>query len=569
MIRSTSVNLPALALFAVLGLLLVWPLTMLLFGVFRSAPPGLSGEWTFAALGQTFNSPGVARAIVHSVALAVVTTVFGGVIAWALAFLSQRTDAPLRRCITPAMLLVFATPPLFYAIGYGLLGNRYTGWLNHLLQYVFGLSEPPINIESAGGIVLVSVLQASALFYLLLLGPVRASGGPVEEASRLSGAGFWRTLWHIQLPMLLPALSALLLLGCAIGLQTFDSVLILGGPSGLKVIVTKIYEFLSASIPADYPKVSLLSVSLVLVLGLLCWLQVRLMGRRGFVTVNGRSAPPPRLTLPRAARPLLALVLGIYLVLALLLPAGSLLFSSLQPFPGVYDHLGLSHYARVLGGHDTREALFNTLALSITCGALAILLALLIVVIGRQMGRRASAGLQAITLIPLAMPGIITALAMTWAYVSVPLLRNLYGSFWLMLLALLVVALPLAVQSVRAALEQIAHTLPEAARTSGAGAWRSTRDTLLQLSAPSLLAGWCICAVDLSGNLNVPLLLGAPGLNTVAAQVYDFNAQGRFADAAALLVVLSLAMLACAALGWLLLARRGNKEQFGEPSWVQ
>lgn len=531
----------------------VWPLVMLAVGAFSTAAPGDAGDWSLAALGTTLASAATRAAIGNSVLLAVSVTTLAVTLAFALAFLSQRSDLPGRRLITPAMVLIFAVPALFYVMGYSLLANPYTGLLNRLIALLPGAPAALLDIESWAGLVTVMVFRSTALLYLFLLGPMRALNAEQEEASLVAGVPPLGTFLRISLPSLLPALGGATLLGLIGGLEAFESVLIIGQPAGIDVIALRVFDYLNGSAPPDYASASMLALMLVVVVALLTWTQFKVCGRRGFVSIGGKARAARPVALRRWRTPLAALV-GLYLAAALALPIGALLFSSFQPFPGVYGSLTLAHYGAVFARGDVLDAIGNTLALATGVGVATMVFGIAAAHIGRQLAPLPAGLLRFCTLIPIAMPGLVTALAVTWAYVSIPGLRALYGSLWLMAIALMVSLTPLAAQIGQAVTAQIGRELVEAARVAGRGPLHSFFDIVLRLSLPGFLAGWFLTAVAVCGSLDIPLLLGGAGLDTVATQIYKLQQFGRFGESSALLVSL-VGVLLLSALAFLL-ARR-------------
>lgn len=537
-----------LSLYLALFCILVWPVLMLVAGSFRSAAPGFDAEWTLAAWTSTFDSPGTGRAMSNALFLSLVTTFAATLLAAGLAFLSERTDVPLRRAITPCLMLMFATPALFYALGYALLANAYTGSANRLLQWVFGSGAAWFDIETWSGLITVMVLKKVSVIYLFLIGPFRALDASHDDASLVSGVSQAGTFFRINLPILAPALTGAALLGIVSGLQAFDMVLILGWPQDIDVVATRIMNFINGSAPPDYARASVLSIALLAIVALLCVLQSRLLGKRSFVTLGGKRGGHRRIGLGRARWPLASLIAA-YLFLAALLPIGSVLFSSFQPFPGLYEGFSFRHYLAILELPRVLDAIRVTFAIAIAAGFAAMLLAVPVAQLGRSLPPRRAALLRFVTLIPLAMPGVVTALAISWAVVSLPGLKQMYGTVWLVLLALVVVVTPFAIQVATAATAQLAPELQEAARIGGASAPRALADVVLRLIAPSFLAGWFMAAIIVSGNLEVPLLLKAPGQTPVAMVVYSLHSSGDFSAASALLVVLLLAKAAVGGAG--------------------
>lgn len=549
-------------LYGILLVIMVWPALMLAAGSFRSAPPGFQGQWTLEAWRTTFSGPGIGDAFYNSLILSVVTTILATLLAAALAFLSERSDAPLRKGILPCLLVAFATPPLFYALGYAFLGNKYTGWLNHLASSVFGI-EYLVDIETWPGLISASLFKKTAIIYLFLIGPFRSLSSTHDDASLVAGASQLKTFFSISLPSLTPALSGAILLGLVGGLQAFDLVLILGWPQSINVVATRILTFVAGLGGPDYAKASVLSIALVAAVGLLCLLQAKLLGRRNFVTIVGKSSAPRRIALGRA-RPLFGAFIALSMALAALLPIGSVLFTSLQPIPGVYENFSLRHYHTIFSLPRVTSAIALTFFLSIAVGFIAMVLAILIAQISRGLSARESSLVRFITYIPLAMPGAVTAVAISWAVISVPGLKQLYGTSTLMLLALVVSVVPFAIQVANAAVVQVAPELQEAALIAGASRARSFFDITLWLLAPSFFAGWFMAAVIVSGNLEIPLLLKAPDLNLVATVVYNLNSTSDYAAASALLVVLlaaEFAVLLAAYGAWKILAGSRRRQR--------
>jgi len=75
---------------------------------------------------------------------------------------------------------------------------------------------------------------------------------------------------------------------------------------------------------------------------------------------------------------------------------------------------------------------------------------------------------------------------------------------------------------------------------SGAGPTQTFFEIILALAAPSFIAGWFMTALMVSGNLEVPLLLKSPGVNTLAVITYNLQSAGDYSMAAALLMILML-----------------------------
>jgi iron(III) transport system permease protein len=317
----------------------------------------------------------------------------------------------------------------------------------------------------------------------------------------------------------------------------------------------------------------------VLTLLALVVIQVRVLGNREFVTITGKGYKPEvwRLGTVRWA---FTAVIVLYALVALLLPAIQLLLGSFSTIFGLYswDRLTLEHYRRVLESPVVRRALTNTLLLAVGGGFLAMLLTagLAYVVARTRYGLRRALDLAA--WIPWVLPGIVLGMAMLWAYAVVPGLKNLYGTPWLLLIAVVVTVIPVGVRLMAGSLVQLSTDLEESARVHGASWARTFRTVVLPLVRPSFFYGWLVVAIMITGELSVPLLLYSAGseLFSIVILIFQSNAQPEQAAALFSLVLLALAVAFGAArlAAWLLrrgllralIARLRNRESLLHPS---
>ena len=71
------------------------------------------------------------------------------------------------------------------------------------------------------------------------------------------------------------------------------------------------------------------------------------------------------------------------------------------------------------------------------------------------------------SLLPLAFPGVVLSIGLIWTFLSVPGLNGLYGTVFVVLIALVVVWLPYSIRFMTNSLVHISDELEEAATISG------------------------------------------------------------------------------------------------------
>lgn len=490
-------------LIVVVGFFFATPIVMLGIGSFRNAPPGQAALWSLDAFARTFADQVTYTTFWNSTVLALSSTLLSTALALTLVFFVTRTTARLRKLVTPVMVLVVALPPLFYAMSWGMLGNPVIGMINVWWRDLTQTDGTLFNAYSWTGLITVYVIKGTAFCYLLLLGPFSALDRSLEEAALVSGARRLRTVLGIDLMVLLPAITGVIILNFVIALEGFDVPLFLGTPAGISVFSTQIYGFISDQTPADYGGASVLALFLVALVCVLVWVQWLILGRRRYTTVSGKSyntAPWDVGAWSWAGTALIAL----YVVLGVILPFLQLIYGSLQPFFGGGGALSLVNYEQLFSDARALTALQSTFTVALVGGLATMLLAFVIGYAVTHNETRMRRVLEVLTWLPYAVPGIVLALGMSWMFVTLPGFRQMYGSLLLVAVALVVAVVPIAMRGLQPAILQINRELEEAARVSGARPMRVVLQIVLPLILPSFLAGWFVVAIVISGNLAIP-----------------------------------------------------------------
>jgi iron(III) transport system permease protein len=523
---------PGLILLCLLSLgLFVWPVVMLAYGAFRTAPPGFGhAQWSTSGFTAALSSGTVWHAFTNSLILSGSTVLISTALAVYLAWTTARTRTPLRQIVTPMAVLIFSIPPLFFALSWAMLGEQPVGLVDKALHAMFGVA--PLNVQSWFGLIGVSVLGATAAEYLLLLGPFLALDPSHEEASLVCGAGRLRSFFLIELPALAPSILGVMILGFVLGMGLLTVPLLLGEPAGIFVLPTQIYRDYQAVTPPNYAGASTLALLLVAVVLILVAIQTKLLGRRSFTTVTGKSSRRERIDIGRW-KWLGTAVIVIYGLLALVLPLGQFVLGSLESYFGVYSHLSLNNYSTVLHTSGTTQAFETTLMVAVVAGFTASALGVWVALASQRSTSRLRRLPDLSIWVLWAVPGITLSLGLIWAYLSVPGLRSLYATQWIVLLALIVGTTPIASRAVTGPVGQISRDLEEAARTAGASGFRATVGILLRLILPAFVVSWFITGIVSSGNLDIPILLASPNNQTVPLLAYDQFNNGSLSQAAA------------------------------------
>lgn len=521
------------------------PVLMVLLGAIQQNPFG-EREWTLEPFVEVFTEPGTYDALWNTAGVTIAVVLISLMISILFATLATRTNAPLRWLIYVIMAVLVATPPLFTAISWGLLGNRNVGLINTTLG-IAG-TDLAVNIESWWGLVFVSVIRAVGFQFYLLIGAFIAMDRNLEEAARVSGATPLRTFFGTQLPVLFPAIAGVGILSIIVFLESFELPQILGVPAGIYVLPTEIYAYLNdAGTMPKYGHASALAVGLMVVLVVLLIVQQRLMGRRSFTTVSGKGANRAKWDLGRW-RYVAGAFTVIYGVVGVLLPLVQLVLVSLSPYVGSVGRYSWANFEFVLADETIVSSFGLTAGVASGGALLAAVISGLILWIARQRQGLAARLIELSQWMPAAVPGLILALGVLWLILAVPGMGQLYSTPVVLIYALVITVLPLVGRAVGGAIVQVPRDLEEAAWVSGAPKWRAMISVVGRLILPSLLNGWFLCFVVLSGTLAVPLLLSTKSDSLLSVNVFSYYSSGQPEIAAAIFVLLIVQIGAVAAL---------------------
>jgi len=534
------------------GLLLVFLLWLVIYPLILVLVEGFqdSSGWTLEYLRLFFGRRNEAHALWGSLWISVATVVLAAAIGIPLAFLFWRYDFPGRRVLGGLVALPAVLPPLVGVIAFLFLYGE-SGFASLLVQRVLRLEEAPWRLQGATAILLVHAYSMYVYFYLFTRTGLASLDGAVFEAAASLGAGRWRTLRRIVLPLLYPALAGGALLTFMTSLASFSAPYIFGG--GFRVMTTQI---VATRLNGDDQLAMIETASLTL-LALVALLLLR--GARVVENPAGgrKGVPPALVSIRRRWFRWFVGALGCGLVLGLLLPHLTLLLVSFvpvgtwttEPLPPAYTW---RNYLTLIDDPVRARPLLNSIWLAATATLAAVIIALAAGVLSVR--RRVMVGgvIQALLALPWAVPGTVFAIALATAFsVHAPLAGRviLVGTLWILPLAYLVRNLPITSRAVSAGLRALDPSLDEAAATLGAGRWRTLRRVTLPLLRPALVAGASLAFVTAFGDFVTSIMLYTYDTRPISLEILSSLRQSDVGVAAAYGVVLMLVSAAVFAVG--------------------
>ena len=533
----------AIVVAAIVAMLAVYPTAMLFYGSFTDADLGQPGALTLANYASAYGDPETYRLLADSFVFAAGAAAGSLALAVTLAWITVRSNAPLRQVFGLVAIVPNVFPPALLAIAWTLLASPSVGLLNAVLKSIFHLENGPLNIYSMPGLIFVEALVLTPLAYLIIAAALRGMDPSLEESARMAGSSQWRIVRRITFPLMRPAILAAATLNFVRALESFDTPAIIALPARIEVFTTKIYREALAAYPPDYNLAATYGVSLLGIALVFVWLYRRFTARvERFATVTGKGYRPNLVDLGRW-RWVAAGGAALILIMIVVLPVLMLFITSLLPYYQVptaasIELLTLKHYDYIFTNDRVYQALGNSVFLAVAGATAAMLLAGLVGYITVKTKVWGRGLLEGLTFLPWAFPSTALAIGLLWGYVRIPL--PIYATIWLLLIAYVTRFLPYGLRAVTSTIVQIHNDLEEASRAAGGGVWTTLRRILLPLMRPGLIAGWMLLATIFMREFSLSLFLYSPSSEPIGPLLYFLWLDGQIGAVGALGMLVSV-----------------------------
>ena len=515
-----------------IGVTVVYPLAIMVYGTFKTTPPGEPSPLTLENYVTMFRAAWFWEALGHTIFVALGATLLGLFLGVSMGWIVTRTDTPWVGKLEIPLILPFFLSPFIGALAWTGLASGDYGLLNGWIERLIGIR--PFEVFSAWGIIWVMGLYYSPYAFLIVSGSLRNMDPTLEEAAMSAGASRLQTMVRVTLPLMLPGILASALLIFVAAAEQFGVPGILGLNQRWFVLTTRIFYMLH-QYPQDYSMAATVSMVLLCVTGGLVLLRTRLLSRREFVTVAGKSFRPHLIALGRFRYLTLGFLLG-FILLAVVLPFGTFAAISFFRYWSInpkLQHLTLGNWNYILFEYPiTWIAIKNSLFLSVVGAAAAVLMTALIawvVVRTKAFGR---SFLDTVATLPVAIPGLVLGVAYLWAWINAPI--PIYGTIWILMVAYVSRYMPYSLRSIESTLRQVDKGLEEAASISGANWVRTFCSISLPLLKPGLVAGFILLYVTFIRELSCSILLYSSGSEVFSVAMFDLWRDGLFPNLAAI-----------------------------------
>ncbi|MCI0511991.1 iron ABC transporter permease [candidate division KSB1 bacterium] len=428
--------------------------------------------------------------ILNSINLGLLVTLLTTVISLPLAWVMVRYEFPGKALFSGLILVPMVLPPFVGAVGMRQMFARF-GSINLLLMQL-GIIQQPIDwfgSDELLGLVILQVLHLYPIMYLNVAAALGNLDPNLEESARNVGAHGLTLFRKITFPLLLPGYFA----GASIVfIWSFTD---LGTPlifDYRQVVAVQIFDLLS-----NLNENPMAYVLVVLMIGMTLgffYLTKSLVGSRRYETLlHGHVG----ISAKRASKKFTSLIYCILLGLTLtaMIPHLSVILTSISErwFMTVLPEAVTDKYYHLIFAHRfTSTSIQNSLLFSGISTIIDIVLGIMIAYLLARTRMPGKNILDTLTMLPLAIPGIIIAFGYLASY-SGTFLDARGNPIPLLVCAYAMRRLPYMVRAAYAGFQQTSITLEEAAQNVGAGPLRTLRRITLPLILANLVAGGILC----------------------------------------------------------------------------
>jgi iron(III) transport system permease protein len=495
--------------------------------------------YTTANFGRLFGDEAILRTFFNTLYFGVLTMVIAQLFGSIMAVVIGRTNLPARKWIGEILIWPLFVSNLVIAFGWLTMYGP-SGYISLAMRNWFGFI--PWNLYSLTGMGIVAGLSQAPLAYLMCLGAVTKADAQLEDAARSTGAGPFKALFSVTVPMMRPAMIYSAVLNFVVGIEMLAIPLLFGAPGGINTVTTFLYNVgINAAVRPDYGIVGAAAFMLLLLVAGLVWLQGFLMKGSGrFVTVRGKASRPAILDLG-GWRWVAFAVVGAYVLLTIVAVFAGIFMRSgvsfLTPLIPFWKLLTWTNFQTVFASDTYVRSIVNSVLIAFFGGIIGTFFVAVVALVARRSEFRFARPLEYVALFPRSLPGIIAGLGFFYAVIWVPGLDFIRGTIFILMIAFIVRYIPVGFGAIAPALSQIGDELDRGARISGADWWTTVTQIILPILKPALFSSFALLFIHFFKEYVTAVFLYQPGSEILGSTMLQLSAQGDNGPVAALAAI--------------------------------
>ena len=481
---------------------------------------------------QVFKSEGLLKVVFNTILWGIAVTIGCVIVGVPCGFILAKTDMPGKGIIRVIYAIPYMSPPYVGALAWilfiqekGFLEEMLSGHLPAFVQELF---------FSFWGLTFIMVLFLYPFTALGVEAGLRALPSNFENSARVLGANRKELLRRIVIPLLLPVI---LNTGLLVFLQTvsnFGVPATLGSRARYPIITAEIYNLIS-SWPINFPLSTALSGILVAMALAIMYFSERVLKKRDYGVISGRGIYQVY-SLSKLQRLMAAGFILILSICSVAIPFGTMVLASLvKIWGGGFFNLSnytLQNYIEVFGFHSPGlQALWISFSLGLIAPTIILLGAAFISYVLAHYKGGLAFTLNFIGFLPRSLPKVVVVVGLILAWNAPWIGIRIYNTYFMLLLAYVVLYLPDALRYGDSGMRNITQNLENSALVMGASKWKVFTKIIFPLLRPYLIASWILSFIISVRELVASILLLPPGLETTATYIFSQFEQGGMSEA--------------------------------------
>ena len=522
MAKKYNIDIKWIVILIVVAFLVIFEVIPLSYLLIRSLFP--KGSFSLESFKRVYTYDLNWTALINTLVISGLTTLFGVILAFPLAFLVGRTDMYGKKFFRTLFVTTYMVPPYVGAMAWLRLLNPNAGVLNKFLMQMFNLSKAPFNIYTVGGIVWVLTCFYYPYAFITISRAMEKMDPSLEEASKISGASPIKTLMTITIPMMTPSIIAAGLLVFVASASAFGIPSIIGAPGQIYTVTTRIIDFVHIGSEEGLNDAMVLAVFLMAIANIVLYITTFVIGKRQYITMSGKSTRPNIVELGKWRMPI-TVIISIFSFFVVILPFVTVALTSFTVNMGKpigLSNMSMSAWNKVF----SRASILSSTKNSIIAGLAAAFFGIVISCIMAYLLQRTNVKGKRIPdfLITLGSgtPSVTIALALIIS-MSGKFKINIYNTLTIMIIAYMIKYMLMGMRTVVSAMSQVHPSLEEAAQISGANWLRMLKDVTVPLIGASIVAGFFLIFMPSFYELTMSTLLYSSNTKTIGYELYIYQ----------------------------------------------
>jgi iron(III) transport system permease protein len=502
-----------------LVLFIVTPIVYVLIRSFGGA-----GGFTLEYYQNFFARPYYYRALTNSLTLATTVTIIVVTFCFMYAYIVARLPKGFTSTVMRSIaLLPLLAPPFIFSISLITLGGR-RGIISQALASMFGIE---FSIYGWTGVILAQCIGLFPLGFMMLENVLRSMDLNLEEASADMGAGQWRTLFSVTIPLMMPGIMKAALLVFIKSIADFATPMVIG--RGLPFLATDAYLLVVGQ--HNMEMAAVLATFLIMPTMIIFFIQNYILTDKTRTTIGSQSGGTAQIRMDPLMKGIFTV--GSLLSILLIVSAFGIVFwSAFVVIPGVNNTFTLAHFSTRTG----LTALVTSLKIASSAALLVAFMAVIQAYLNIRLKVPGSKLMEYIALFGMGVPGTVIGIGFILTFNQQPL--KLTGTMFIIVMAIMCQYLGVSLEAGISKLHQIGPSMEEASWDMGASKAMTFFRIILPLMGSSFLYGLIFTFMSAMTTISAIIFLVYPGTTLAAVYILQVAEQGAIARAAAMSVVL-------------------------------